>query len=239
MHIEVIGNATLYYGDALDLLANVPDLSGGAILTDPPYSSGNSQRSNRDISTSRKYSFQKVKYPEFDGDSRDQRSYFAWSSQWLRQARRKVPPSALCCVFSDWRQLPTTTDAIQSAGWVWRGIVPWDKTECARPQRGRYRNQAEYAVWATNGPRALAGSSAPGVIRCRPPSPRLHMAGKPVELMSDLLQVMEGPILDPFMGSGTIGVACLRASLTYIGIESSREYFEIACQRIHLEHAIL
>lgn len=59
-----------------------------------------------------------------------------------------------------------------------------------------------------------------------------HIAGKPVELMKGLLRVMEGPILDPFMGSGTIGVACAGLGLEYVGIEVDQTYFEIACRRL-------
>jgi len=59
-----------------------------------------------------------------------------------------------------------------------------------------------------------------------------HIAGKPVELMKGLMKVMEGPILDPFMGSGTIGVACLSRGLEYVGIEVDEAYFEIGCRRL-------
>lgn len=42
-----------------------------------------------------------------------------------------------------------------------------------------------------------------------------------------------GFVLDPFMGSGTTGVACARAGRSFIGIEIDDGYFEIACERIH------
>lgn len=48
------------------------------------------------------------------------------------------------CVFTDWRRLPLTTGALQCAGFTWRGVTVWDKTEGVRPQRGRFRNQADY-----------------------------------------------------------------------------------------------
>ena len=51
----------------------------------------------------------------------------------------------------DWRMLPTMTDAVQMAGWTWRGIVVWDKTNGCRPQLSRFRSQAEYVVWASRG----------------------------------------------------------------------------------------
>ncbi|MBS7540215.1 DNA-methyltransferase, partial [Ancylobacter lacus] len=171
-------------------------------------------------------------YPEFAGDTRDQRGYLAWSALWMGRARELTRPGGICAVFSDWRQFPVTTDALQAGGWVWRGIAVWDKTEGGRPQLGRYRAQAEFVAWGTQGPRALVGPCAPGVFRASTSGRKWHIAGKPVELMEGLLQVMDGPVLDPFMGSGTVGVACARRGLPYTGIEVVPDYFEIACRRL-------
>jgi len=233
-HTEQIGSATLYLADALDVLDILDPGSFGAVLTDPPYCSGGAFRSDREAATSAKYqsSDNRGIYPEFAGDTRDQRSFLAWSMTWMGRARRLVRPGGICLTFSDWRQLPITTDAIQAGGWVWRGVVPWDKTERGRPLRGRYRAQAEYAVWGTNGPRPLAGPIAPGVFRMPVPQRKHHIAGKPVELMDGLLQIMDGPVLDPFMGSGPVGIACIRRGLPYVGIEVVSDYFEVACRRL-------
>lgn len=123
-------------------------------------------------------------------DTRDQRSYLAWSTLWILRSRQLVRPGGILCAFSDWRQLPITTDAVQSAGWVWRGVVPWDKIERGRPQMGRYRAQAEYVVRGTNGARPLAGPVAPGVFRVPVTNTKHHISGKPVSLMEGLLQPM-------------------------------------------------
>lgn len=232
---ETIGTATLYLADTLDVLPQLQPRSFAGLLADPPYSSGGGHKGDRSAPTSSKYqsSANRGLYPEFSGDSRDQRSYFAWSTLWLSRVRELVVPGALACVFSDWRQLPTTTDALQAAGWVWRGIAPWDKTERGRPQLGRYRAQAEYVVWGTDGARPLKGPTAPGVYRMPVPHTKHHIAGKPVELMQGLLGPMEpGPILDPYMGSGTIGLACLAEGRPYVGIEVEPAYFEVACRRL-------
>lgn len=230
---DEIGTATLYHGDALDVL---PTLSGGfgGVLCDPPYSSGGTHVTDRSQPTSTKYqsSNHRGLYPEFQGDTRDQRSFLAWSTLWMARARALAVPGAICAVFTDWRQLPVTTDALQCAGWVWRGVVPWDKTERGRPQRGRYRAQAEYVVWGTNGPRPLDGKVAPGVFRMPVPHVKHHIAGKPVELMEGLMSVMDGPILDPFMGSGTVGIAAARTGRPYIGIEVDAAYYQIALSRL-------
>lgn len=231
-----IGTATLYHGDALEVMATLPPASFGGVLADPPYSSGGNVRDKAQV-TSAKYQSSENRglYPEFQGDTRDQRSYLAWSTLWLGRARELVEAGGLIGVFSDWRQLPVTTDALQCGGWVWRGIVPWDKTESARPQLGRYRNQTEFVAWGTNGARPLAGPAAPGVFRHSVPRQKHHIAGKPVELMEGLLRPMAGAILDPFMGSATVGLACLRRGQPYVGIEVDRTYYGIACRRMNAE----
>lgn len=231
--IEQFGTITLIQGDALEVLASLEASRFAGVLTDPPYSSGGNVR-DKAMATSAKYlqSGGGGRYPEFQGDTRDQRSYLAWSTTWMSRARELVTPGGILATFSDWRQLPVTTDAVQCAGWVWRGIVPWDKTESSRPQLGRYRNQTEFVAWGTNGARPLAGPIAPGVFRMPVPRVKHHIAGKPVELMRGLLGVMQGPILDPFMGSGTVGIACQELGLEYVGIEVDPTYFDIACRRV-------
>jgi len=59
-----------------------------------------------------------------------------------------------------------------------------------------------------------------------------HPSQKPIRLMRDVLQRVEGAILDPFMGSGTTGVACAHEGRRFIGIEREPAYFDIACKRI-------
>lgn len=67
-----------------------------------------------------------------------------------------------------------------------------------------------------------------------------HPTQKPVELMSwclGFLPIKTGTILDPFMGSGTTGVACVKKGFSFIGIEQHEPYFEIACERIRKAYA--
>jgi|GEM_PF-6707114 len=130
---------TLYCGDALEIL---PELSGiGALITDAPYSSGGFTRGDRTARTSEKYQNTGTvkKYIEFFGDNRDARSFAFWCSLWLEMAYSRMVDGAFAAVFSDWRQLPLMSDAIQSGGFVWRGTAVWDKGPSARPQLGRPR----------------------------------------------------------------------------------------------------
>lgn len=59
-----------------------------------------------------------------------------------------------------------------------------------------------------------------------------HPTQKPVALMSKFIEVANGTILDPFMGSGTTGVAAIQMGRKFIGIEREPKYFDIACKRI-------
>jgi site-specific DNA-methyltransferase (adenine-specific) len=73
----------------------------------------------------------------------------------------------------------------------------------------------------------------PGVFREPVPKEKHHIAGKPVALMQGLMAPMDdGPILDPFMGSGTEGLACQAQGRPYVGIEVDATYFDIACRRL-------
>lgn len=62
---------------------------------------------------------------------------------------------------------------------------------------------------------------------------RQHPTQKPIAVMEWCLGFVEGEtILDPFMGSGTTGVACVKLGRRFIGIEIEEKYFDIACKRI-------
>lgn len=232
---------TLYCGDCLEILPQLEPGSADALITDPPYSSGGMVRSDRMQSTLTKYQSSNVatEHPTFSGDNRDQRGFMAWCSVWLMFCETVVKPGGAVCLFTDWRQLPTTSDAIQSGGFVWRGIVVWDKQN-ARPMPDRFDSRCEYVVWGTRGPRefVLSKDSAylKGHVSCGAPpiSEREHSTQKPIPVMEHLIGIVKQGqcVLDPFMGSGTTGVACVRTGRSFVGIEKSREIFDIAVKRI-------
>jgi site-specific DNA-methyltransferase (adenine-specific) len=224
-------------GDALDVLERLDPGSHGALFTDPPYSSGGMFRGDRMAAPSTKYqkSSARGSHPEFMGDNRDQRSFAVWSERWLRLAWRALEPGALAVIFTDWRQLPTLTDAIQVAGFTWRGILVWDKSLSARPQPGRFRAQAEYMVWASKGPLPPAKGKPPGPGVFRLPvchQRKIHIADKPVALCRDVLPLLTGPILDPFAGAGPIGLAAIEAGKGYLGIEADPYWHRVASSRL-------
>ena len=227
---------TIYHGDCFDVLH---ELSGvGAVVTDPPYSSGGAFRGDRAQQTTTKYvnSDTAAYRPEFAGDNRDQRGFLAWSAMWLNAARKASEPGAALASFIDWRQLPILTDAVQCGGWTWRNLGTWWKPGC-RMQKGRFSSSAEYVIYATNGPARDGIGSPQNVFSCKIDSERDHIAQKPEQVMRWVLQLVPANalVLDPFMGSGTTIQAAKRAGLSAIGIEVDERYCEVAAKRLSQE----
>lgn len=238
-------HVTIYHGEACDVLARLPEASCDVLLTDPPYSSGGMFRSDRGADPAAKYRGWSqnpdgsrrpptAEYGTFAGDSRDQRSWSGWVAAWSFAALRVVRPGGHGFMFTDWRQLPTATDAAQFGGWTWRGLIVWDKG-IGRPIKGRFRNHLEYVVWSTNGP-VNGADTYPSALIAVPTvgTDREHVTQKPVELLQHLVAVVPGDrhdIIDPFMGSGSTLVAAKYAGHRATGIEIEERYCEIAARR--------
>ncbi|WKV74235.1 site-specific DNA-methyltransferase [Streptomyces sp. PCS3-D2] len=238
---------TMHTGDAL---LTLPTLTNpvDAVICDPPYNSGGRTMTERTTRTAREKYLSAAgrnhgaDLGDFTGDNRDQRSYLAWLSLILTECHRLTQPGGAVLVFSDWRQLPITTDALQAAGYTWRGVAVWRKP-IARPQPGRLRQECEFIAWGTKGavipgpapvylPGHFSGSQPRG-------GQRLHITQKPLAVMTELVRIVpEGAtVLDPFAGSGTTGVAAVSTNRRFIGIEQSPTYADIA--RTRLQHADL
>ncbi len=219
------------------------------VIADPPYSSGGMVRGDRMVAPAQKYlnsgSGNVDRLPTFAGDTRDQRSYLSWSWLWMSACMARMNQGAILAVFTDWRQLPVTTDAVQAAGFVWRGIVPWYK-QASRPQADRYTNACEYIVWATNGARdnrPEEGSRYPeGWYAYRPPVDRIHVTEKPVDLYWHLFGILQDGsfIFDPFLGSGASAEAAHveGRDLRFVGTEIKRDVYEIAQRRVELARIV-
>lgn len=232
----------LYNGNALDILHNWDGPLIDAVITDPPYASGGATLTERQKTTANKYTGTKraCPFPDFLGDAMDQRSWTNLMRRVLEACRGRASVGAVLCMFVDWRQLPALSDAIQWAGWTWRGTAVWDKIN-SRPQKGRFRQQTEYLLWASNGPMPAdrPAPCLPGVFRASNVSQaeRLHQTQKPLEIMRQIVQVTApgGLIVDPFTGSGTTLEAARLEGYYAVGIEASQEIAATAAKRLGVD----
>ena len=204
-----IGDAVLYHGDCLEILPNLPRVD--ACVTDPPYGIG---LQNRDVDGHRSATWGGI---VGDGDQ----SIGVEVIEWARENCKTVAAFA-----SPWRPWPGR----------WRNLVCWDKggavggggdiKTCLK------RSWELLQVWNAS---AFSGPRQESVWRrhITPSDTADHICAKPVDLIERILLAFTcGSVLDPFMGSGTTGVACANLGRKFIGIEIERKYFDIACERI-------
>jgi site-specific DNA-methyltransferase (adenine-specific) len=245
---------TLFLGDCREVIDQIGDVSFDLVLTDPPYSSGGAMRSDRSLEPSKKYRDHDsiISDPEFSGDNRDQRSFTLWCSDWMAAALWKTRAGGALLCFIDWRNLPCVIDATQVGGWVYRSLIPWDKTGSQRPRRGWFKAQCEYIVGCSAGTLSTEGSCSGGffeiveeeqadgesdgrLARCRVVgAAKQHITEKPVKLCEMLINTREDwqVVFDPFAGSGTTLKACKSLGRQGIGIEASREYCDVISRRL-------
>lgn len=145
-------------------------------------------------------------------------------------------------------------DAIEAAGAKYKRACPWVKPDSAPQLNGQGPASAcEMIVtaWAGRGHSRWNSGGKRGVYTHMVNTARYgggvlgvnggkgHPTEKPLSLMAELVSDFTLPgdvVLDPCMGSGTTGVACLRAGRRFIGIEQKRKYFDLACERLQAAH---
>ncbi len=194
-----------------------PPSTFDAVITDPPYASGGRTQAEKSKATAKKYSSMGGNAPpDFDGDAKDQRSWTRWAAEWLYLADAQPSPvrRSVCSLTGGSFPAP----AMRSSGQAGSGAgLPCGIRETPARRKGRFRQQAEYIVWGSNGdmPVSRPVPCLPGVFKYGNPQNRIHLTEKPLQLMQDLVKITEpgGHILDPFAGSGTTVLAAIKERL--------------------------
>lgn len=226
----IIGDATLYLGDALEVL---PALTGvDLVITDPPYSSGARTDSERQVRGAMLRSME-------DADWFSHDAMTTWGFSWfLRSAMSALRPAlargAHVYVFIDWRQTPNVYGMLEACGYRVNQCLVWDKRHFG--MGAFWRNQHENIVFASNGVPAGMLDRGMGSVLDFPAVPHLtrqHPTEKPVDLLYALIAAVPGTtIFDPFMGAGSTGVAAVKAGRRFVGCEINPHHFETARRRI-------
>lgn len=217
--IERIGNAELHLADCREVL---PMLSGvDAVVTDPPYGVGFDYGPDGHDDAPSRYSQAIVPI--------------------VLEAESLLAEYGVMCVFQsaihankwaewfprDWRPIAIAKAFVQMrAGFVTAATdyaLLWFPNE--RPKTKPDWQPEPARDWFYSGETAIP----------RRGPERGHPCPRPLDMMRYLVSILCSPssvVLDPFMGSGTTGVACARLGRRFIGIEIEPRYFDIACRRI-------
>jgi site-specific DNA-methyltransferase (adenine-specific) len=204
-----IGNCRLIHGDCREVLPLLPRVD--AVITDPPYGILN-----------------------LAGDGSTPAVRKSPRQKWSGTLKNRLLNTSAV----EWDIAPDTEvfDALRAHSILqifWggnyfplppaRGVLVWDKE-----QPWENFSQVEIAWTNLNRPAAIFRESA-----TRGTPGKVHPTQKPISLMLWCVSMAgAGIVLDPFMGSGTTGVACSMLGRSFIGIERERKYFDMACERI-------
>ena len=202
MKTETIGNATLYLGDCLTVMPTLGKVD--AVITDPPYGLGDLWQGGNAAS--------KGRWKLSDGGAETK-----WDASTSDEAIAAIVALSVPTVIwgGQFYRLP-----VGRCWLAWNKIIRnWSSSEMELAWSNL--EKANKAFDYSHGQLATEGK-------------HYHPTQKPVPLMEWCIKQAEMPetILDPFMGSGTTGVACVKMGRKFVGIEVAQKYFDIACERI-------
>lgn len=217
----ILGDCTLYLGDCLDVMKDMPDKSVDAVITDPPYflpqqsyvgtrENGYTKRNIGDMSVFNSYF--KMFFSDVDKQLKDDGTTYIFCDA-------RSYPFFFPAMFPYFKHVRTI---------IWNKIVSYNGYT--------WRHQHELIAWGERENTERIPTGDGDILDCRGvlQKDRCHPAEKPIDLINRLIvkHKSNNIVLDPFMGSGTTGVACVQTGRKFIGIEIEPKYFEIACKRI-------
>jgi DNA modification methylase len=199
-----IGDATLYLGDCMDVLPTLDKVD--AVITNPPY--GMDFQSNHRLEKHLKIAN--------DKNADVANAVIAWA---LENTTHSV------YAFGRWDNLYDYPKP--------KSLITWVKNNWSMGDlKHEHARQTEVAFFYAMENHFFPKERPTDVIEWARTQNANHPTEKPVGLMTKFVEWTDGLIFDPFMGSGTTGVAAIQMGRQFIGIEREPKYFEIACKRI-------
>lgn len=224
---EQIGNATLYLGDSREILPTLTPAN--LVCTDPPYlvSKGgfaaNLQLEGGFGGWMKDY-----------GNQGDIVQCDITFDEWLPLVFAALGERAHAYFMSNGRNVKAMQAAAEAAKFRFHTLLVWDK-RTALPNK-YYQNVTEFGLFMFKGnARTINDPSSKNLVTIFQRDESPHPTEKPVELMRLWIgnSSQRGDVvLDPFMGSGTTGVAAVELGRSFIGIEQDERWFDVACRRL-------
>ena len=209
-HKVQIGACTLYRADCRDVLPLLPRVD--AVVTDPPYGIGH----QKGASGKGKHNMRNLGLIIGDDETFDPTPWLDFDDVILWGANHYAArlPHGRWIAWDKLAGLPEF-DSFSDVEFAWR--------------KGRGKDRIFNHLW-----KGICKASEKTGGR-----ERFHPTQKPIALMAWCLDQLPvaNTVLDPFMGSGTTGVACVKLGRKFIGIEMDAAYFDIACRRIEQAYA--
>jgi site-specific DNA-methyltransferase (adenine-specific) len=199
-------------------MKDMTDKSVDMVLTDPPY--GMRFQSN----------YRKQIHKKIQNDNSVE-----WIDEFSRQIYRVAKENTAHYIFCSFHNIDKFKMSLEKH-FTFKNILIWEKNNTSMGDlNGDFAPKYEMIIFLHKGRRDIIGSRDSNIIKCAKTGNDLHPTQKPVELCAYLLSKFSkenDTVLDPFMGSGTTGVACKKLNRNFIGIELDADYFKIASDRI-------
>lgn len=221
----------LLNGDCLELMKKIPDNSIDLIVTDPPYKMYHSTGGCTNIGMKNKWQGNiKAGNTVMDFDLNIK------FSEWLPETYRVLKNNSHCYIFCNDKNVQELLNEATKCGFRESNILVWIKNN-ATPNR-YYMKNLEFILFLYKGnakPINNMGSKCAIEVKNINGKEKLHPTQKPIDLLKLYISnssLENDVILDPFMGSGSTGIAALNLNRNFIGIELDKKYFDIAKERI-------
>lgn len=228
----------LLQGDCLELMRGFPDGSIDVVVTSPPYnlknSTGNGMKDGRGGKWEKAALIQGY---ASHSDDMPHTEYVEWQRACLREMMRLIPDDGAIFYNHKWRVqkglLQDRHDIV--CGFPVRQIIIWQRNGGINFNRGYFLPTYEL-IYMIAKPKFRLSDKANhvgDVWRIAQERNNPHPAPFPVELAERIVRSTDAKtVLDPFMGSGTTGVACVNAGRRFVGMEIDQGYFDAAMKRI-------
>ena len=217
---------TLWHGDCLELMKNIPDGSVDLVLTDPPYLCDYSRHDS-------KSRFSK-KIANDENNSENE----GMIEKYLQECYRIMKDNTAIYCFCNYKKIDFFKQQIETAGFNLKNIIIWDKQRNGMGDLSTtFGYSYEFIIFASKGQPKIRGKRISDVWQfARVKSKeQTHQNQKPIDLLKQAIEKSSDEnavVFDGFMGSGSTGVACVNTNRRFIGIELDDGYFEIAKTRI-------